>query len=408
MENKSYMLTPCQRQAYDYWKLDPADDTLVIEPSVALSYDTDVEALVTEAERLIDDIVVLHARVVEIGGEPRLIFDPAVRPMVEVCYVSDAEAEEIIDHRHVLPDLNRGPMAHFMILVTPTRKFIRASISNLLCDGWSICMITNRLPLGTLQHWTSISETQNSFPAYLEQLEAQRQSPRFERDRAWWMDYMKGVDRLTDFAIQEEYEDGKVILKKRIFDKTTLNAACQQQQCMLSEALLTAWAMALRDMTAGDEAHSDITLITLNRGRTRQQMDALGNYIVEKALRVDVAAEDHPTDVLQKVRHANFVTNLHCLFTEQDLEPYIGDRDQGTCVLYNEGMDHAESVVEGEVIPPRYTVPTKTCEFLTGILWGRQDTCELEVTYSEPLYREEDVERFVVRVEHWIREILKF
>lgn len=404
---KSYMLTPMQRQTYDYWKLDPDDDTLVIGRAHWLNYDTDVEELVAEAERLIALLWVLHARVAEIGGELRLIYDPGVNPPLDVLYVSEEEADDIIDHQHYLLDLNQGPLAHFQIIVSPTRKFFRSSISNMLCDGWSISMITNRIPIGTLHHWTEVSEELNSFPAYLEQLEALRRSPRYERDRAWWIDYMQGIDQLTDFAIKEEYEAGRVVLKLRIYDKATIDAACRRQEISVTETLLTAWALALRDMTAAAEDLSTISFITLNRGRTKRQMEALGNFLLEKALRIEIAATDKPMDVLQKVRHANFVTQLHSLFTEQDLEPYIGDCDRGTCVFFNEVIDHSESVVEGVTPCFRNPEQTETSEFLSGILWGRQDKYELEVSYSEPLYREEDVERFVERFDHWRCEILR-
>lgn len=404
---KSYMLTPFQRQTYDYWKLDPDDDTLVIGRAHWLNYDTDVEELVAEAERLIALLWVLHARVAEIGGELRLIYDPGVTPPLDVLYVSEEEADDIIDHQHYLLDLNQGPLAHFQIIVSPTRKFFRSSISNMLCDGWSIIRISNRIPIGTMHHWTSITEEQNSFTDYLEQLEKLRKSTRFERDRDWWIAYMEGIDQLTDFAVKDEYEVGRVVLKQRIYDSAILDAASQRNRISIAEALLTAWAMALRDMTSASEALNSISFITLNRGRTKQQLEVLGNFLVEKALRIDIAAEDTPVQVLEKVRHANFVTNLHSLFTEQDLEPYIGDSDRGTCVLFNEGMDHTESWVDGIVPSPRYPEPSETSEFLSGILWGRGDRYELEVTYSEPLYREEDVDRFVERFDHWFCEILK-
>lgn len=404
---KSYMLTPVQRQTYDYWKLDPDDDTLNIEPTHLLNYDTDVEVLVTESERLIAQLLVLHARVVEIEGEPRWVFDPEVNPEVELLHVSDEEAEEIINHQHHLFDLNQGPLAHFQVIVTPTRKFFWVSISNMLCDGWSISRISNRIPIGTMHHWTSITEEQNSFTDYLEQLEELRKSTRFERDRDWWIAYMAGIDQLTDFAVKDEYEVGRVVLKQRIYDSAILDAASQRNRISIVEALLTAWAMALRDMTSASEALNSISFITLNRGRTKQQLEVLGNFLVEKALRIDIAAEDTPVQVLEKVRHANFVTNLHSLFTEQDLEPYIGDSDRGTCVLFNEGMDHTESWVDGIVPSPRYPEPSETCGFICGILWGRGDRYELEVTYSEPLYRKEDVERFMERFDHWFCEILK-
>ncbi len=403
---KTYMLTPFQRQLYDYWKIAPKDDSLVIEPHLPLSNDVDVEALIAESQKLIKDVWVLHTRVIEAAGEPRLLFVPAITPRWEVVNLSDDEADEYISHQHHLLDLNKGPMARFVVIVTPTRKFLKSAISNMLCDGWSISMIANRIPFGTMNHWTSISKEQNQFPMYLEQLEALRASFRFERDREWWIEYMKGVDRLTDFAVREEYEVGKVILKRRIFDKASIDAACQKQKISVIEALLTAWAMALRDMTAVSESLSTITFITLNRGRTRRQMDVLGNFLIEKALRVDIAVDDTIVEVMRKVRRANFVTNLHSLFTEQDLEPYIGDCDQGTCVIYNEDMDHAESIVDGVVPHPCYPEPTETCEFLSGILWGRKDKYELEVTYSEPLYREEDVDRFVERVVYWFNECL--
>lgn len=403
---KTYMLTPVQRQTYDYWKLDPDDDALNIEPAIGLSYDTDAEVLLAEAERLIDDIVVLHARVVEIGGEPRMEFAPEVKPKIEVLYLSEEEAEQIMDHRHDSFDLNRGPLAHFRLIVTPTRKLFRISISNLLCDGWSISMIINRIPIGTEHHWTSISEHQNSFPEYLEQLEELRLSPRFERDRDWWMEYMKGIDRATDFAIKDEYEVGRVIQKLHVFNKPETDAACMRRRISISEAMLTAWAMALRDMTSASDALSSICFITLTRGRTRQQLDVLGNFLQEKVLRVDIAAEDTPADVLGKVRHANFVTQLHSLFTVQDLASCIGTGNRGTCVLFNEEIDHGEGMVNGVFPRVRHTMPTETCEFITGILWGRYGQYELEITYSEPLYREEDVDRFMERFVYWFNEIL--
>lgn len=62
-------------------------------------------------------------------GEPRWVFDPEVNPEVELLHVSDEEAEEIIDHQHHLFDMNQGPLAHFQVIVTPTRKFVWCQVA---------------------------------------------------------------------------------------------------------------------------------------------------------------------------------------------------------------------------------------------------------------------------------------
>lgn len=397
------MLTPVQRQTYEYWKLDPTDDSINIVHTELLPSETDVVDFAAEMKRLARQLTILQTRVEERNGEPRLVYDHNIEVEVTVHEISDEEADARMKHQGILFDMNKGPMVCFNIFVTPTRKLINTAQSNMLLDGWSMNTMNIMLVKGALTHLESFSEEYNLFPEHLVHLEEQRRSPRFEHDKSWWLDYMKGIDHLTDFAIKEDYECGKMVFRTCFFDKGSVLEACHRKSIAPAEVLLAAWTLALADMTQ----QKTITFITSNRGRTRRQMNVLGNYLVEKALRIDVEPGDTPMEVVTKVQHANFMTNLHHLFTEQDLEPYIGASDCGTCVIFNEDMDHTEWTVEGKRPKRVFEIPTETCEFLCGIMWGRNNRYELELTYSEPLYREEEVDRFLERFVSWFHEFLK-
>lgn len=382
------------------------DDSLNIAHTEQLPHDIVPEEFAAEVKRLINQLTMLHARVAEVEGEPRFVFDMGMELEVSVMYISDDEADARMKHQGIVFDMQKGPMACYQVFVTPTRKLMNTTISNMLCDGWSYTVYGNGVVMGALNHWECINSNQNTFPMYLDELENLRRTPRFDCDRDWWIEYMRDVNRLSDFAIKEDYENGRLICKRLQYNKTQLEENCRRNKISVTEVLLTAWAMALGEMTCKDRGKT-VTFITTTRGRTRKYFESFGNYLVEKALRIDIGPMDTPKEALQKVRHANFVTNRHNLFTEQDLEPYIGDSDRGTCVLFNEDIDHTEWEVDGRHPRIVYEQPAETCEFLMGILWGRPDCYEMEVTYSQPLYREEDVDRFVERFDYWFRELLK-
>ncbi|MCI6080624.1 MAG: condensation domain-containing protein [Prevotella sp.] len=408
MENeKTYMLTPLQREMLYFWQNDHCDEEVLLSFVVALPYSADENRMAQITTAYMQESPVCHSRIVNISGEPRLFPDMNMQLEAEVRYLSDDDCDKYIEHTGVELDFYAGPMIRIFILVTPTRKFYSPIVANLLFDGWSLSKFTNRIMFATFNDDYTPVFNDMSFFSHLERLEANRHSERYNADRQWWLDKVGGNGerlRLTDFAIKEHYEKGRFIKKVRVIDRLDTEARCQRKQITVNEVLSVAWAMALADMTNMSSGGGQVLFSTTKRGRTRNELESLGNFLFETTVCVDINPDISLSQMVEQMRSELFAANRHSLYTNQDLREEHNAYDCGTTVLFNENIHNIS--VDGNTVLAQWTQFDSAYQFLSGMLIGCVGRFEMEFFYSEPLYTEEDMERFINRFMHWWHELL--
>ena len=410
MDNeKTYMLTPSQREMLYFWQNDHSDDEVLLSFVVALPYSTDEHRMAKIATVYMQESPVCHSRIVDISGEPRLFPDMNMHLEAEIRYLSDDDCDRYIEHTGVQLDYYAGPMIRILILVTPTRKFYSPIVANMLFDGWSLNKFTNRIMFATFNDDCTPAFNNMSFFSHLERQEANRRSERYNADRQWWFDKVGGNGerlRLTDFAIKEHYEKGRFIKKVRVIDRLDTEARCQKKQITVNEVLNVAWAMALADMTnmASGGRGGQVLFSTTKRGRSRNELESLGNFLFETTVCVDINPDISLSQMVELMRRQLFAANRHSLFTNQDLREELNAYDCGTTVLFNENIHNI--LVDGNTVLAQWTQYDSAYQFLTGILIGCVGQFEMEFSYSESLYAEEDMERFINRFMHWWHKLL--
>ena len=76
MENeKTYMLTPSQREMLYFWQNDHCDEEVLLSFVVALPYSADENRMAQITTAYMQESPVCHSRIVNISGEPRLFPD---------------------------------------------------------------------------------------------------------------------------------------------------------------------------------------------------------------------------------------------------------------------------------------------------------------------------------------------
>ena len=189
MENeKTYMLTPLQREMLYFWQNDHCDEEVLLSFVVALPYSADENRMAQITTAYMQESPVCHSRIVNISGGPRLFPDMNMQLEAEVRYLSDDDCDNYIEHTGVELDFYAGPMIRIFILVTPTRKFYSPIVANLLFDGWSLSKFTNRIMFATFNDDYTPVFNDMSFFSQLERLEANRHSERYNADRQCWLD----------------------------------------------------------------------------------------------------------------------------------------------------------------------------------------------------------------------------
>lgn len=408
MENeKTYMLTPLQREMLYFWQNDHCDEEVLLSFVVALPYSADENRMAQITTAYMQESPVCHSRIVNISGEPRLFPDMNMQLEAEVRYLSDDDCDKYIEHTGVELDYYAGPMIRIFILVTPTRKFYSPIVANLLLDGWSLNKFTNRIMFATFNDDYTPVFNDMSFFSHLERLEANRHSERYNADRQWWLDKVGGnVERLrlTDFAIKEHYEKGRFIKKVKVIDRLDTEARCQRKQITVNEVLNMAWAMALADITNITKTGGKVLFATTKRGRSRNELESLGNFLFETTVCVDINPDISLSQMVEQMRCELFAANRHSLYTNQDLREEHKAYDCGTTVLFNENIHNI--LVDGNTVLAQWTQFDSAYQFLSGMLIGCVGRFEMEFFYSEPLYTEEDMERFINRFMHWWHELL--
>ena len=408
MENeKTYMLTPLQREMLYFWQNDHCDEEVLLSFVVALPYSADENRMAQITTAYMQESPVCHSRIVNISGEPRLFPDMNMQLEAEVRYLSDDDCDKYIEHTGVELDYYAGPMIRIFILVTPTRKFYSPIVANLLLDGWSLNKFTNRIMFATFNDDYTPVFNDMSFFSHLERLEANRHSERYNADRQWWLDKVGGnVERLrlTDFAIKEHYEKGRFIKKVKVIDRLDTEARCQRKQITVNEVLNMAWAMALADITNITKTGGKVLFATTKRGRSRNELESLGNFLFETTVCVDINPDISLSQMVEQMRCELFAANRHSLYTNQDLREEHKAYDCGTTVLFNENIHNI--LVDGNTVLAQWTQFDSAYQFLSGMLIGCVGRFEMEFFYSEPLYSEEDMERFINRFMHWWHELL--
>ena len=408
MENeKTYMLTPLQREMLYFWQNDHCDEEVLLSFVVALPYSADENRMAQITTAYMQESPVCHSRIVNISGEPRLFPDMNMQLEAEVRYLSDDDCDKYIEHTGVELDYYAGPMIRIFILVTPTRKFYSPIVANLLLDGWSLNKFTNRIMFATFNDDYTPVFNDMSFFSHLERLEANRHSERYNADRQWWLDKVGGnVERLrlTDFAIKEHYEKGRFIKKVKVIDRLDTEARCQRKQITVNEVLNMAWAMALADITNITKTGGKVLFATTKRGRSRNELESLGNFLFETTVCVDINPDISLSQMVEQMRSELFAANRHSLYTNQDLREEHKAYDCGTTVLFNENIHNI--LVDGNTVLAQWTQFDSAYQFLSGMLIGCVGRFEMEFFYSEPLYTEEDMERFINRFMHWWHELL--
>ena len=110
------------------------------------------------------------------------------------------------------------------------------------------------------------------------------------------------------------------------------------------------------------------------------------------------------SQMVEQMRCELFAANRHSLYTNQDLREEHKAYDCGTTVLFNENIHNI--LVDGNTVLAQWTQFDSAYQFLSGMLIGCVGRFEMEFFYSEPLYTEEDMERFINRFMHWWHELL--
>lgn len=186
-------LTPAAEGILRGQLLDPANPAYWTAELCRIGGGVDVDRLVDAIAGTIVDAEVLHATIHDAHGNPRqrLTVDRAWRP--EVRRIADeAEADAVIETlRGTAADLERGPLFHCVLFVTPEAVLWYLQAHHVVLDGFGYALLyrqVERRYRGRLAPGDSFGRLHD-----LVEHEASYDEEARARDRRFWMDRLSGV-----------------------------------------------------------------------------------------------------------------------------------------------------------------------------------------------------------------------
>ena len=227
-------LLSSQRGLWVGQKINPSVSMTLAE-SIELIGDIDVSLLERASYQVAQEFETLRSRIIEDNGIPKIFIDPYYShpiPFIDVTSDHDPKkkAEKLVrEWAEKKIDLATGPNWYCLIIKKGDHHYVWANYGHhALIDGFSGSMVVKRLSViyNAYLAGLSVPSLQIEGIASLHELEKKyRQSQRFNRDRAFWMQQLADAPVSPTLAVRRNYmRESGLLRASGFFDSDKVKA----------------------------------------------------------------------------------------------------------------------------------------------------------------------------------------
>ncbi|MES5099998.1 amino acid adenylation domain-containing protein [Agrobacterium sp. BA1120] len=273
---KSYPLSVAQTGMWVKEKLSPPDLSFVLAEAMEISGPVCPDVFCDALQRLSQEIDATRLRITEIDGKPRQIITPYVGRDFEVLDFSTDHAalEKAYDwmrsemQRQL--DLEQDDLwSSALIKIREDHWIWYHRVHHILFDGFSGGLLARR----QAEIYTSLKRGEDpgaydfgSLQELLQSEESYRHSVHFERDRAYWLEQMKGISPPVTLAKRSEVPSGGLLRLRTTLGRDDVKRL-QQEAKQLGASLPQALIATVAAYYARATDCYDLTMVTMVTGR---------------------------------------------------------------------------------------------------------------------------------------------
>ncbi|MFC8451316.1 amino acid adenylation domain-containing protein [Kitasatospora sp. NPDC057223] len=401
-------LAPAQETMWLAERLAPGHPTYNVPVSWVLRGTLDVDALRGALAGIVARHAPLRTRFEEHDGEPVQATEASVSVPLSVVDVPDLTAARAAAHALAQQPfaLDTAPLWRVAVYRSgPTEHLLVVVVHHLVCDGWSVDVITRELAAGyAAGAGLPAGEPPRLEVQYPDYVRWQRQRLTDERIRElgeWWRGKLAGAppsELLTDRPRPSRRDPAGATTWRLLADPTQedLRALATGLSGTPYVVLLAAFLATVSYWTRAD----DLTVGSPSAGRGRMEIEPLvGNFVNMLAVRVDLSGDPTFAEVVRRVGEEVRVAGEHGeLPFDRVVDAVRPPRELSRPPLFQLSFGYLTEPVPLDlpglsVVPEPVALDSARFD-ASWQLTQRADGLEVRVEYSTALFDEQSVDRF--------------